>query len=294
MMKLVLSILLGTFLIACEKTVQIDTVQQAPKLVVEAQIENGQAPLVILSNSLNYFSEIDAATLNDTYIHGASISINNGTATYKLKEYIIPLNNGYNFYYYSTEQTNPSNFLIGEFGKKYDLTIEHLGNTYKASTNIPNLTKKMDTIWWRKAPVNVDSSNVVLMSRVTDPPGLGNYIRYFTKKNRDNFLPGFNSVFDDQIVDGKTYDIQIDQGVSKNETVKRDEYGYFKRGDTVIVKLCNIDKASFDFWRTWEFSFQSVGNPFSSPGKVSGNISNGGLGSFCGYAVQYKSLIIPK
>lgn len=58
--------------------------------------------------------------------------------------------------------------------------------------------------------------------------------------------------------------------------------------------MCNIDKASFEFWKTWEFAWQSVGNPFSTPGKVTGNIDNQALGSFCGYAVQYKSLIIPK
>jgi len=279
---------------ACEKNVTLQTEQQAPKLVVEAFIENGQAPVVILSNSLNYFSEIDAATLNGTYVHGANVTINNGSATYILKEVTVPLTGGFNLYYYTTLQINPSNTLFGELGKKYDLSIETGGQQYRSTTTIPLLAKKMDSIWWKKAPANVDSSKVVVMSRVTDPPGLGNYIRYFTSTNNRGFLPGLNSVFDDQIIDGKSYDIQIDQGVSKNETVKRDEYGFFNRGDTVIVKLTNIDKASFEFWRTWEFTYQSVGNPFSSPGIVSSNINNGGLGSFCGYAVQYKSLIIPK
>jgi hypothetical protein len=42
-----------------------------------------------------------------------------------------------------------------------------------------------------------------------------------------------------------------------------------------------------------EFSYQSIGNPFSSPTKVLGNVK-GALGYFGGYAVQYKSLVIPK
>lgn len=275
---------------ACEKTIQVQPDQQPAKLVVEAQIESGQAPAVILSNSLNYFSEIDLHALDHSYIHGAKVTINNGTASYVLTEDSIPLSNGYSFYYYTT----PQSVLSGELGKKYTLAIETGGQVYRTSTTIPLLTKKIDSVWWKKAPGNVDTSKVVVMSRVTDPPGFGNYIRYYTSTNGKDFLPGFNSVFDDQIVDGKTYDIQIDQGVSKNENLKRDDYGFFKRGDTVIVKLCNIDKATYDFWRTWEFTYQSVGNPFSSPGKVMGNISNGALGSFCGYAVQYKQLIIPK
>ncbi len=290
MKKWVFGTLVLLALMGCEKTVQLDTVQQSPKLVVEGQIESGQAAVVAISNSLNYFSEIDAATLNGSYVHGANVSINNGTNTYTLKEVAVPLAGGYYFYYYTAPQTS----LFGEMGKTYTLRIETGGQVYTSTTTIPVMTKKMDSLWWKKAPNNPDTNKVVLMSRVTDPPGLGNYIRYFTSSNNKDFYPGLNSVFDDQIVDGKTYDIQVDQGVSKNVKLKFEDYGYFKRGDTAIVKFCNIDKASYEFWRTWEFTYQSVGNPFSSPGKVLGNISNGALGSFCGYAVQYKALIIPK
>jgi hypothetical protein len=278
-------------LLACEKTVQLQPEVQPPKLVVEAQIESGQAPYVVLSNSLNYFSTIDAATLNNTYVNGARITVSDGNRTVLLKEYTVPLTGGYTFFYYSIDPSNP---MFGEQGKTYRLKIETGGQVYQSQTQIPVLAKKIDSLWWKKAPFNTDTNKVVLMSRVTDPPGFGNYIRYFTKTNRGEFYPGMNSVFDDQIIDGKTYDIQIDQGVTKNEKIKFEDYGYFKRGDTVIVKMCNIDKASFDFWKTWEFAWQSVGNPFSTPGKVTGNIDNQALGSFCGYAVQYKSLIIPK
>jgi hypothetical protein len=289
---LLLIVLCGLW--GCEKTVQLDTVQQSPKLVVEGQIESGQAPIIVLSNSLNYFSEIDAATLNGSYVHGAKVTINNGTNTYTLKEVTLPLTGGYYLYYYTTPQTTSATTLFGEMGKSYNLNIETGGQMYTSTTTIPVMTKKIDSIWWKKAPNNTDTTKAVLMVRVTDPPGFGNYIRYFTSSNNKDFYPGLNSVFDDQIIDGKTYDIQVDQGVSKNVKLKFEDYGYFKRGDTAIVKFCNIDKASFDFWRTWEFTYQSVGNPFSSPGKVLGNISNSGLGSFCGYAVQYKALIIPK
>lgn len=281
-------------LAGCEKTILIQPDLQLPKLVVEAQIENGMGPTVVLSNSLNYFSEIDTASLNASFVHGARVTINDGVRIYSLKEFSLVQPGGSKFYYYSTNQSSPATSLYGVLGKKYELTIETGGQLYTAATSIPVLAKKSDSLWWKKAPGSSDSSNAVLMSRVTDPPGLGNYIRYFTRVNRENFFPGYNSVYDDQVIDGKTYEIQVDRGVSKNEVQKREDRGFFKRGDTVTVKLCNIDKASYDFWRTWEFSYQSVGNPFSSPGKVTSNISNGGLGSFCGYAAQYSTLIIPK
>ena len=282
------------FLISCEKTIQLAPEQQSAKLVVEGQIESGQAPIIVLSNSLNYFSTVDASTLNGSYVHNAKVTITTGNKTYPLKEVTVPLSGGYFFYYYTTNQSSPVTTLLGENGKTYNLTIETGGQVYNATTSIPVLTKKIDSLWWKPAPNNPDTSKVVLMSRVTDPPGYGNYIRYFTRVGNGEFFPGINSVYDDQIIDGKTYDVQIQKGITRNEKLDRNEYGYFSRGDTAYVKLCNIDKATYEFWRTWEFTYQSVGNPFSSPGKVLGNISNEGLGSFCGYAVQYKSLIIPK
>lgn len=278
----------------CEKTLNLQPDNQVPKLVVEAQIENAQPPFVVLSGSLDYFSTIDTAQLVASYVHAAKVTLNDGTRDFVLKEMTVANPGRARLYYYSNDPLSPITSVFGQFGKKYTLTIESGGQVYQAVTTIPLLTKKTDSLWWKKAPNNPDTTNVVLMSRVTDPPGLGNYIRYFTKVNRGDFYPGYNSVYDDQVIDGKTYDIQVDQGVSKNEALKRDEYGYFKRGDTVTVRLCNIDKATYGFWRTWEFSYQSIGNPFSTPGKVISNISNGGLGSFCGYGVQFKTLIIPK
>ena len=126
--------------------------------------------------------------------------------------------------------------------------------------------------------------------KATDPQGLGNYIRYFTQKNIDPMLPGENSVYDDQVIDGSTYEVQLPQGVDKNDPPTRDD-NFYHSGDSVTLKFCNIDRATFKFWSSWEFAFQSIGNPFAQPNTVTGNISNGALGAFCGYAAWYKILI---
>lgn len=281
------------FLTACEREINITPVNKDSRLVVDAEIENGRAPIVVLSKSLNFFTTIDSAELANSYVRNATVSIQEGNTIYPLKEFEIKDTSGNRFYYYSTDpQVTPQ--LIGQFGKTYKLLINVNGLSYTSETTIPLLTKTMDSIWWKPAPNNDDPKKVVLMARVQDPPGLGNYIRYFTRQNSQAFLPGLNSVFDDNIIDGKTYEIQVDRGVNRNEDVDFETYGFFQKGDTVSVKLCNISKSTYDFWRTWEFNLQSVGNPFSSPGKVIGNISNNALGAFCGYAAQYRTLIIPK
>jgi hypothetical protein len=217
--------------------------------------------------------------------------MSNGTVTHKFKEYNVPLGNGYSIYYYGIDSSNLATAFIGEFNRQYDLTIKVEGQTYTAKTTIPALTKRFDSIWTKPAPPNVDTSKRILMAKVTDPPGLGNYIRYFTKKNSERFLPAFNSVFNDEVVDGTTYQGQVDPGVDRNLELPTGDDKFFARGDTISFKLSNIDKASFNFWNTWEFNQQSIGNPFSQPGKVLGNISNGALGAFCGYASQVATII---
>lgn len=278
---------------SCEKSIHFVPDNASPSVVVEASIENGQAPVVILSSSVDYFSQITPQILQQSFIHQALVKISNGSRTMTLKEYEVPAGNGYNVYYYSTDSSQPANIFAGELNTQYSLQVEAGGKTYSAVTSIPPLAKKIDSLWWRPAPPGADSNQVVLMSRITDPPGLGNYIRYFTKTNGGPFLPGLNSVFDDQIVDGTTYDIQVDQGVNRNETIDFANYAFFHRGDTVTVKFCNIDKATYDFWRTMEYSYSSIGNPFSTPTKVLGNVP-GALGYFGGYAAQYISLVIPQ
>ncbi len=298
MLRVFILVVTGLFIFSgCEKAISFDLNKVDNQLVVEATIENDQYPRVFLSKSLDYFSQIDASILSHSFVHNAKVLISTDNKTEQLKEYAVLVSAvGDSIYYYSTDTSyNPDSFK-GSFNSSYGLKIESGGQTYLSQTTIPSIARKIDSLWWIPAPYpeDADSGRVVLMSRVTDPPGLGNYIRYFTQVNHQPFFPGLNSVFDDQITDGTVYDIAIDQGVNRNQTIDFNTYTFFHHGDSVTVKLCNIDKATFDFWRTMEYSYQSIGNPFSTPTKVIGNISNGALGYFGGYAAQYQSLDIPQ
>lgn len=285
-------LILSTLFISCERAIEFSPRQTANELVVEATIENDQSPRVILTRSLAFFTTLSPAQLQSSFVHGAAITITDGTRIHQLKEYAITFA-GYQFYYYSTDSTSLATEVKGNFNTRYDLTITVESKTYTSSTTIPALSKTIDSLWYSDAPDNPDSTKVVVMGRTTDPPGYGNYIRYFTSTNQGPYLPGLASVFDDQIVDGKTYNVQIEQGVDRNTDIDFDTYSFFTKGDTVDVKLTNIDKATYDFWRTMEYSYSGIGNPFSSPTRVLGNINGRALGYFGGYAVQYSRIIIP-
>jgi hypothetical protein len=284
-------------LFSCERTIDLTVNDQPAKLVVDASIENNGAPLVVLSKSLNYFSTITPDELSASFVHNAIVTISDGSKTIQLAEYNYTDSGGFEFYYYTVDFTNPQQVLYGKLNTTYNLKIQLADSSvYTSATTIPSLRKTCDSLWWATAPNNPDTSRCVLFGLFIDPPGLGDYVRYFTSVNGQPYYPGYTSAFDDEVTDGTIYTFQIPQGYNKNDTIKvsSDDFGFFHHGDSVIFKFCDIDKATFDFWRTWEYAYQSNGNPFSSPVKIIGNISNNALGAFCGYAAQYKSINIPK
>ncbi len=248
---------------------------------------------LLQSNSLDYFAQISPQLLFNSFVRGAEVYVSNGTLTHKLKEYTTVLGGSYSLSYYSIDSANLSTAFVGELNKSYTLRIVAAGKEHTAKTTIPNTTRRIDSLWVKAGPPQLDTSKVIVTVRATDPPGFGDYIRYFTSRNGGPFLPGINSVYDDLFIDGTTYELQVQAGVDRNTIISEDHL-FFNKGDTVVFKLSNIDRPTYDFWRTVEYSYQSVGNPFSTPTKVLGNISGGALGYFGGYATQYRRLIIPK
>jgi hypothetical protein len=288
---LFLMVLLVTFN-SCEREIDLPLHETMPKLVVEATIENGKPPVVYLSKSVSYFSTIDINALANSFVHHADVYISNGITTHKLKEDSVEIGNGQKFYFYSNDPDDPATSFVGEFDTNYKMRVMVEGAEYLASTRIPVITKKIDSLFWVAAPVGVSEEKVVLTLTATDPPGLGDYVRYFTKRDSEDFFPGINSVFDDQVIDGTTYTWPVDRGLPRG--IASGDLRYFFKGDTVTLKLANIDRATYDFWRTMEYTYATVGNPFASPTRVLGNISNGALGYFGGYAAQFKTIIIPE
>jgi hypothetical protein len=284
-------------LCSCERTIDLKVNNQPAKLVVDASIESNNAPLVVLSNSLNYFSTISPQELSSSFVHNAIVTVGDGSKTVQLVEDSYTDSTGYTFYFYTVDYTNPFEILTGKFNTTYNLKIQLADSSaYTSTTTIPPLRKTCDSLWWAPAPNNPDTTRCVLFGLFNDPPGFGDYVRYFTGVNGQPFYPGYTSAFDDQVTDGTIYTFQIPQGYNKNDTLKvnNDDFGFFHHGDSIVFKFCDIDNPTYDFWRTWEYAYQSNGNPFSSPVKVTGNISNNALGAFCGYASQYLPIVIPK
>ncbi|MFX7144783.1 hypothetical protein ABTI11_20065, partial [Acinetobacter baumannii] len=81
------------FGIGCEKTINISPNAQSTKLVVDGQIEVGQPPIVLLSTSLSFFSNIDTATLYASFIKDAKVTVSDGVLTHQLRFYDVRTSN---------------------------------------------------------------------------------------------------------------------------------------------------------------------------------------------------------
>ncbi len=273
----------GLLASSCTKDIDVDLPAGQPMLVVEGRIETDLPPIVLLSRSSPFYTSLYLDSVSKYFVSGARITVSDGTDSILLTELLL-----------DTAGIQVPVYLglgmVGQTGKTYRLTIEVDGRVLKATTTIPN-PAPLDSVWWE--PIEGSDTLVRLLARYTDNALSTDFIRYFTKRNAEPFLPGLNSVFDDALISGQQLDFPLDRGIDRNNPDTFNDYGLFYRGDTIAVKWCAIDKEHFLFWRTLEFELGGQGSPFASPVLIQTNIE-GGLGIWGGYAPNYYTLIVPK
>ena len=268
---------------SCEKTITIDVPQAEEKIVVEGWIDQNDYPIVFLTKNLPYFGIIDSAMLFNIIIQDATVIVTDGINYDTLAktfntDYFPPI-----FYIGSK--------IKGEINKTYFLTVKAQGKTLTSRTTIPPPVYA-DSVWFKVEPPH--DSLGYLWGSFTDPPELGNYYRLFTKRlGKDRrHIPVLASIYDDKFFNGQSFQYSMLRGVeSITDTAVDLEFGFYKIGDTISVKICTLDKASYDFWRTAEGEMYSGGNPFASPTQIVTNIEGGGLGVWCGYGNYYDTVM---
>lgn len=282
-MKLSLSAVVGSFLVfctACEKELVVELPPYTPRLVVDGWIEQGKYPTVILTRNAGYFDPVDSSAIRELVVTRAKVSISDGereeVLTLRRRDEYFP-----NFLYQGTE-------IRGEVGKTYRLTVESEGKEYTATTTIP-APVSLDSVWYEPLPTSDTLGHV--WATLTDPGQQENYYRLFTQRigKDETFVPVYLSAISDQFFAGETLSFSVLRGAENLSNITDDLY--FREGDTVRVKMCAIDRAHYDFWRTLERELYATGNPFASSGnEVISNIEGGALGVWGGYGAAYHVL----
>ena len=308
-----LSILSCILVFSCQKEIKIKIPDAKEKICVDGKAEPGMPPYVILTHSMPYFGPKSLSDMQNMFLHNAVVLLSNGTTTDTLHEYcsqnlpdsLLPIIaqftgvdtaslKNFNYCLYTT-----FNFALwGTVGTTYNLTIDVNGKHLTSSTSILNPIP-LDSLWYKYIKVNNEGDSLgFVFAHLTDPAPIGNCYRWLAmRKGKDySFVAPPGSVFDDKYINNQSFDFAYNRGSVPNSTAEDDnneEEGYFKIGDTVVVKYCTIDRAAFDFFRQVDVAIYSQGNPFSSPSSVPSNVypREDALGVWCGYGVSQDTVI---
>lgn len=284
-----------TLFASCEKEVKIKLSDGNSSLVVEGTVETDVPPYLVLTKSIGFFSTIDLNTLQGSFIHGANITVSDGTKTVTLKEYTIDTGGVNKFYFYSVDTALAGNQMVGVNGRSYHLKISYEGKTYEADTKVP-FVQPMDTIW-AGDPVKFGKAADGAMSvyvNYNDPDTPGNYGIYYTQINSQPYFMS-QDLYTDEFTNGSLqtkYPLTLGTDPTQGRDAQNDSTGYVFKGDTLRLKWCSIDKKVYDFWRSYVYASNVTGNPFSTPINLKTNISGGALGVWAGYSAVYTTLIV--
>ncbi len=293
-LNILLSVFLFSVFTSCEKEITVKLPKPETKIVIEGAIETGQHPWVFVTTNTPYFSHVDSIVIYNMIVKNAKVSVTDGTTTDSLQLTVDP----YTFPFLKYVGSS----IIGKTNKTYKLKVEVGGKVFTASTYIPNAVK-IDSLKF-KPDFNQDTLGYVWLY-LKDPDTLGNYYRAFTKiLGIDSvYLRPYPSVSDDRFFNGQKAEYSLQRGRNPLEDNKYDDNGldsagvsrfYFRKGQTVVVKLCSIDVEHYNFWFSIEQQFITDGNPFATPVSARSNISGGALGVWGGYGTYLDTLHIPK
>jgi len=324
-MRLLIAIIsIGIVFGSCSKAIEFELPEVEQDVVLVGKIESGNFPIVFLSRTQGYFEPTDAESIFGTNIHDANVIMNDGINDIILQELCsseipdsllglvsqvtgIPAQNLQYFDY--CIYTNLSAQAIGIEGRTYSLYIETETDTISASTILPMAVPLGNPHF--EAFESLDSLGF-LFGTLTDPPEEGNSYRWFAQRintykynypspydnvmgaQKDGFpIAPLGSVFDDKFLNGLSFEIEYNRGEVGNLEGPDDEgpeEGYFKRGDTVVIKFTTIDHLTYLHLRALENQAGTNGSPFASPGNLPSSVV-GGIGLWAGYGVSLDTVV---
>ena len=249
-----------------EKEVDVD-IDHTPQFVVQAYVQNGEVPKVILSKSTSFESPI-AESLE--LVTDADVSlILPGNDTIELESGIFFDDVAFFGFNYSSddilnvEENSPIQLLIQ--------TIE--GDELTAQTVIPSPIH-LDSI-----VLDYDGEKNRFTSYLKDNPGFGDFYRNVSLQILQDTL--FNEDFENNVYNDFWFDDDLLNGESFPFEITLFE---FELDDTLILLTSRLTEDHYDYLTSIDNARSANGSPFGQAGPIDGNI-NGGLGIFTGLSI---------
>ena len=263
--QIVISLVTIFIFSGCQKVINVDLNEAAPRIVIEGLINDRRGPYTIMiSQSGSYFNQPVLSPVSGAM---AIITDNAGTID-TLKEMTPGI--------YLTSKTR------GIPGRTYTLKVISENQEYVGSSTMFN-------------HVNIDSLSLVKSQSQRFDFG-GNTQNelpfeihcFFRDPMEKNFYR--IKVFRNDSINTENYRLFDDQYTNGQETELR--VAHATADDTYRIELLSLDKQTYEFYSTLEDLLHT--NPIfgSTPANPNNNLSNGALGYFGACAVSIKTIVI--
>lgn len=262
--------------VACQKGYITDAPQE---MTIEGWIENGKNPVVSLSQTMpadGRWHSIES--FNELAVKDAKVTVNDGEKDYELTMVEV---DGQAVY------TTP--MLVGEVGKTYTVKAETDKYSISGSSTIAQPAVITEARVEKVTDVEGDDRYKIVI-RFNDDGRSRNYYKAFIKieGEYDTYEPSLLGNKDDRKIDD-----ECELSIYRSFTIPISEYqAYFRKGETVSVKLCTMDEIAFQYWDTFEeLTIFSRNIFFPTTTKIKPTVE-GGEGYWCAYGSSYITLTI--
>ena len=246
----------GLMLSSCEDVIDINLNDAAPKLIIVGEIDNRTTTQrVTISKTVAFTSENPFDP-----VQGAQVEVVDGAGrVYRFSEQAPGVYVAANF--------------RGQENTEYSLAVQVEGKQFNARSTMPRLVT-VDSVGTSVTNFFGEERKFVSL-KYQDPPNEPNYYRYLMSVNGGPF----NMVYatSDKFNDGKYV----------SEDVADFDLELFS-GDSVIVYMQCIDKATFDFWN----AVQSTNPGSAAPANPPSVFGDEALGYFSAHSVSEISTTI--
>ncbi len=243
---------------SCTKVIDLKLRNDTNKLVIEGNITNISSPQYIkLSQNVSFTN-----ANNYPAVSGAKVTISDQAGnSYTLTE--------------KPAGTYVLNNLAGIAGNTYTMTVLTSGNTYTASSAIPQAVV-LDSITTKNNEFDGKTKNILVHYR--DPAQTKNQYRFVMYVNGTQVNTIF--AYNDDFTDGRYVNIEL-----------RDNVDIYS-GDKVTVEMQCIDKPVYTYW--YNLMQQEVNGPGGgvTPSNPPSNITPDALGYFSAHITQSITIVV--
>lgn len=249
----------------CQKVINVDLNEAAPRIVIEGTINDRRGPYTVtISKSGSYFNQPVLPPVTGA----VAIITDNSGITDTLKE----VNSGI---YISSK-------IRGIPGKTYSLKVMSENQEYEGSSTMFSHVNLDSLTLVRSDPQRFDFGG---NNQKEIPLEIHCFFRDPLEKNfyrikvfrNDSINTQDYRLFDDQYTNGQVTELRV---------------AHANAGDKYRVELYSLDSKTYGYYRTLEDLIFT--NPVfgSTPANPDNNLSNGALGYFGAFAVSVKTIII--